>query len=626
MTKKLFCIAVIASLLTTACNKKEDFFDPNAVKAEEDAESLMNAEKVLGTNIDANHEWVLTTTYSVSIEKKPSDIKTENIFIFDANPLKDNSASILAYSKNANNIIFEAPKGLHSFFAACIDAEGDVRVAEFMSNESSVSFESKKPYTVESKTQQNNAKSLMSRNRIKKAEDLVWQKTLNAKTFPDSGWNDEWTYVERGEQNAHFTNVNNYIDEVHAFLPEQGLNYRDKLNNNEMVRNNYYAVVGAGGGEVSVTPIYRETSSNPTRFGYYYFLPNEDRNVKTVHKYIFEEEIPFNYFHVTEIPDEQTLPIYRLIYYDEEGIPSYTFPEGTQIGFFNVHKSEYNLDGDLIWYNIIDANIDLSKYLADRNVLPDWAKSYNVDWYNYSHTIMFERGGVKYITFEDWVKDFDMNDIVLMLEGNVEELPVAPTKSCKEDIKYYRYSYGFEDTRNGDYDMNDVVLRVWRPSLNANYLNVELAAVGAADQVYAFFTNQNGEKIPLFDGKEVHQLFEELGYHETYYNTPEINAPNLPLTTVSITDWSTFIYARADFYIYNATKNLVVHLPAAIGQKGVAPYAVCMPQKEWKWPKERICIINAYDEFKAFAADQNVNVDWWKKPNEGKVLTLKSNH
>lgn len=101
--------------------------------------------------------------------------------------------------------------------------------------------------------------------------------------------------------------------------------------------------------------------------------------MKTVRKFIFKEEVPFNYFKVNDIPDEQTLPIYRLTYYDENGNPSYTFPEGTKIGFFNVVPTSNSLPGDLMWYNINGVNYDLSDYLANRNILPEWAKGYNVD-------------------------------------------------------------------------------------------------------------------------------------------------------------------------------------------------------------------------------------------------------
>ena len=610
--KKSFYFLTLAAVLTASCSKTADVFDEEQSNA---ASELKNAENKIGVTIDPGQTWVLTEKYTLNITSMPTDMTVERVAVMDENPLVSNDATMLAESKKTSTISFEAPKGLSTLYAVCIAADGDVRVAEFAPESGKVSFEPVSPYSVVAK-----ARGIAAPRRAPvNSSELNWQPTSNALTF---GWNDQWAYVERGDVDVNFTNVNYYIDIVHSFLPEGGLNFRDSLNGAEIVRNDFYAIVGAGGGEVTVTPIYRETSNSVSRFGYYYFEPNTDRDLTTVRKYVFEEGVPFNYFHATEIEDVQTLPSYKLIYYDQQGNPSYNFPEGTQIGFFNVTtNSGYGVEGDFFWYGLYGSNYDLTKRMADNGVLPEWAKV-NTDWCNYSHTVMFERGGVKYIGFEDWVKDFDMNDIVLMLDGNVEDLPVAPTGSCKDNVKYYRYSYAFEDTRNGDYDMNDVVLRVWRPSLNATYLNVQLAAVGASDQIRMYFTNQAGERVPLFDGKEAHQLFVELGYNEEFYNTPTINAPELPMTRVNIDNFGNFTYAKADFFIINETKGLEIHMPAALGLTGTAPYGVCMPQKEWRWPKERTSIVLAYPEFSAFAHNQNVNVDWWLKPVFDRTLTI----
>lgn len=111
MTRKYLCMAALASLMITSCNNKEDLYDADAVNANKTKTELENAETALGVNIDDNQEWVLTNKYTIIFEKLPSDIKTESIAILDANPLTDNSAAILAFSKSADFISFEAPKG-----------------------------------------------------------------------------------------------------------------------------------------------------------------------------------------------------------------------------------------------------------------------------------------------------------------------------------------------------------------------------------------------------------------------------------------------------------------------------------------------------------------------------------
>lgn len=183
----------------------------------------------------------------------------------------------------------------------------------------------------------------------------------------------------------------------------------------------YAVCIAAGGGEVTVTPIHRDTSNPNSRFGYYYFVKGQDRNIKTAPKFIFEEAISFNNHGISKdnLPDEKTIESYKLIYYDEAGNPSYTFPEGT----------------------------------------------------------------------------------------------------------------------------------------------------------------------------------------------------------VTVSNWADFSYARADFYIYNKTKDLEVHLPSAQGLTGASPYAICIPQKNWRWPKERISVVKAYSMFAGFAANSDVNIDWFNYPNTS-VLTL----
>jgi hypothetical protein len=162
---------------------------------------------------------------------------------------------------------------------------------------------------------------------------------------------------------------------------------------------------------------------------------------------------------------------------------------------------------------------------------------------------------------------------------------------------------------------------VWRESLQKNQLTVELAACGAADNLHIYYTTLQGERMPLFGGKEAHQLFRELGYNAEFYNTETINAPVLPKTTINISSFNDFNYARADFFIVNETKGIEVHMPAALGISGGAPFGICTPQKAWAWPKECVSIVKAYDPyFGPYAADQNVNVDWYMFPVEGKVM------
>lgn len=627
--KKVLFYFLLTVTAFTACTKDKDLYDPAAVEKRNAEKELANAEAKLGVKIDPEQDWLMTATRSVLVTDLPSDIKASQLLIMDANPFVDNNAQVYAafdVSGESFTISFEAPKEA-TVYAVCVSKDGNVRMTTLEAGKETLSFKKKDNYKY---VDVSSASRLFAPKKaaLKGFNELTWQNTVHSEMFANDGWADQWAYVSRGNTNVHFDDMNELLDNVFGFLPEGGLNFRDTLNKAEMVRNNYYAVVGEGGGEVTVTAIYRNTSNPDTRFGYYYFVPGEERNIKTVRKFIFEEALPMNYHNVkrNDIPSEQDVPAYKLVYYDANGNASYTFPEGTEIGFFNTVSPRYisGMDKPFNWYNEGTSNLALSEYFKGRNVLPDWAKSYNVGWETFSHTVMFQRGGVSFVCFEDWVQDFDMNDIVLMIDGNIEDAPLAPTKSCKENIKFYRYSYGFEDTFIGDYDMNDAVLRVWRQNLQTKDLTVELAATGAADKIYIYYQRDNGERVELFDGKEAHEAFQLCGNPAAeFYNTETINGPILPVCklTLSNKEWEDFNYNKADFFIINKTKDFEVHNPAALGEKGGAPYAICAPQKSWKWPKEHICITNAYNPmFAPFAADRNVNVDWYKFPVEESVM------
>lgn len=601
-------LSVLAS-----CSDKE-LFDQEAA---DHAKELQNAEAMLGTTIDKNHTWTMTEKKTVTVAQFPEGFVPSELYIYNADPLIDSTATVLAQTTNPKSAItFEAPTGYAQLYAVCIEqGTNDARVAAFDSNEKTVSFSDAKGYKFSTVA---SSRSAAPRKAPGNRADLNWQKTFHAKTFADTGWDDEWAYIEQGDAQIEFTDFKRYKNVALTFVPEGKLNYRDLIEKYDAIREYYYTVVDKDGGEVTVTPIWSDTGNPTPRIGYFYFEPGAEQNIKTVRKYIFEEPIPMNYHNVKDenIPDEQTIKSYKLIYYDAAGNPSYTFPKGTRIGFFNTVNNRYMssmISEPFNWYGIGEANLELSNYFRDKGV-NDATLGWNVGWETYSHTIMFQRDGENFIGFGDWIKDFDMNDILLLLTGDVEQLPVAELQEKKTHV----YTYAFEDTRNGDYDVNDVVLRVTRTQ--GSKLNVELVAVGAADDLKVYYKPVSGDAVALFGGLEVHEAFKNAsGVESMFYNTETVNATSFPSTVVTIDD-HTFTFATADFYIVNLTKEIEVHTPASQGQVGLAPYGICVPNA-WSWPIEKRCIVASYPYFKNFAQKAGANLDWYFYPAGG-VITL----
>ena len=197
------------------------------------------------------------------------------------------------------------------------------------------------------------------------------------------------------------------------------------------------------------------------------------------------------------------------------------------------------------------------------------------------------------------------------------------------------YTYAFEDTYMGDYDMNDCVLQVWEDEEN---VYVKLCCTGAAANLHVYLGDQE-----LFGGQEVHAALG--GTQGKFINTGDASENNGgtnsdskferrtpttdPLAKSSLGDLD---IANADFWILGPSGEIHVgdrtHSAAAWNsnfqpkwQQGNAPYAVVIPG-EWKWPKEWTPVTDAYEEFQGFAADKDANTEWYKNPTDDKVYTL----
>ena len=584
MNKKLLFACVLLSL--TACSKSTDLTNEgNGGKSDE---SYPNTFEV---SVDPGHTWEMSTQNSLTIKSLPADFDTKVFMVLDANPFSTESATILAYEEgNFSNIKYEAPSYATKLYAACVNGD-KMRVRSFDVKTGEVDFAASVVANARAKTSR------------RAAAQLTFQKTFNANHFADQGWDDEFAMLPEPVETESFTDFSEYHSMFKGFLPE-GNNNNRKLEGYDDIWKCYTITVSKEDGEVSFVPVHKESTVNQC-IGYYYVLPGQDLNIKTCKKYVFPS--------ISKIDDSKdvcTQKVYRLKYFDEQGNESYQFPKGTRIGFFaHVLQSAISSTECLDWYAEGAQNLALSNYIAEKG------KTGPLDGYKeFTHVVMFERNNQILVGMEDWIKDFDYNDINIMLRGDIEQLPasdaVVPTHT-------HIYSYAFEDTQSGDYDLNDVVLQVKRVWGGPNQ-EVKLVALGAMDRIKAYYKNEQGETIPLFGGKELH---EAVGVPQSsFVNTQTLNVEDskLPKQTIHF-NYSTFLYSKADFYIVNETKGQEVHVPSALGLKGQNPNGVCIPFA-WQWPLERVRIFTAYPMFKGFAENMEVNTDWYTQPVSGEVF------
>ena len=602
---------MIAGMLVTACSDHGDSVSENEY-------GRAHAEKELGISISDQHTWNMTTQGTVAFANIPEEYKNAALAVFSQNPLTDTlgTATMLAYVEGQNSIAYEVPGHLKKLYAACILGNGQMVVKPFLKGQETVDMSAEGFKLVSA------AESRMTRAGEQSA--LEFTPTINAMLFAENGWaNDRFAFIERGGLNAEFDDFSNYSNSYKTFLPE-GKNSTGKLKTYDEIYNFHWTIVGKDGGEVTLIPVHKQ-SAQYEYLGYFYCLPGEDLNFKDVPKYVFSEGIK-NDMIVNDDVDEYVANAYRLIYYDKDGNASYTFPEGTKIYFFLHcfpsrqayswcnHSWDNNLGID--YYSMPDLNRDMLQHLNQVHNVNFNLYGGNDDWEESPRVVYFSRGNTNYIGMEDGT-DMDYNDIVCMVRGNLEKFPDSETVETKSQV----YTYAFEDTKLGDYDMNDVVLHVWRDTKKKAELTVQLVATGAFNNLKVFYDDHGvkySEPVALFDGKEVH---EALGIKaESFGNTETQNVASLPTTNIQY-DYAKFRYYKADFYIVDMATGAEVHLPSAQGLVGSAPYAICVPCR-WQWPTEHTPITRAYPSFTGYAANPGVNVDWYLQP-KGSVFNLK---
>jgi hypothetical protein len=189
--------------------------------------------------------------------------------------------------------------------------------------------------------------------------------------------------------------------------------------------------------------------------------------------------------------------------------------------------------------------------------------------------------------------------------------------TVKEET-YPVYSYAFEDTKVGDYDMNDVVIKA-QETANGK-INLKVVACGATlnlnIRLYPAGTRSTNE-VAHYDGSpetltyngqdEVHLM---LGAEAGAMVNTGSSATARPIT-IQI-DKGNYDPAHLPLAIFSAAQGEI-----RLAGSGQAPYGVIIPE-DWSWPRERICITQAYNEaghcFADFAATVGTAEDWYKHP------------
>lgn len=175
------------------------------------------------------------------------------------------------------------------------------------------------------------------------------------------------------------------------------------------------------------------------------------------------------------------------------------------------------------------------------------------------------------------------------------------------------YTFAFEDTFMGDYDMNDVVLRVWEDPDDAEKVHVKLMATGAGMDLYVGYNSNL-----IFGGNEVHDLLG--GTRGKFLNTGDTSNDKFqdgePIEREYVKSASETI-PDLDFWIkagdneIHVGSNNPIWQTEKVGQSS-APFGI-VAEGEWEWPTEWTCIVDAYSSFKDFARSPATYSNWYEQ-------------
>ena len=644
-----------------------------------------NVVKVFGTTFSADQDWSSTKKYTISVTADAPMEDIAKVQILTEAPYFNEDARVLneaTVSKGQSvTITYDCPSEYTDLVAACVDSKGIYYVAGFKAGDNSVKFADVAkartraaydlpafPATSGLKMKYRN--SALSYNAIRAQMAGKDGESESIKPWIGSGWDNEriWMFNNTGgndtwkvERQTIFRNVTisetekqNLETILSAVGGRFGRDDAHKKGNLEIIRNspvyqltkNY--LVADGKAPITLTPVQIQTTDySSVALYYYYFNPSELEGKSEEQQLTFLKNLPKfkcvdgkqtkeasgtltadkkfdnanngNYFKVHEyvLPyfgDLTSSPTTDLT------VESFTIPAGYYVGFMlrknvKLYKDSYTSDNDIPGYN--GTNYSQKSYEESENgeVYADGCLNEQINQFgkfseaidkgmelNDPRAAIFGANQKAYMMFEEGC-DVNFVDMIVEINGGVNLVDAA------QEISNNVYTFCFEDRDLGDYDMNDVVIKAER--LNISQVKYTLVACGAYDELY--LRNINGHKLNTTT--EIHALFGENNL-STFINTQSENYEPVSEVievdpTFSFTDFSKQVY------IYNKTQGY----ERKMAEKGKDPHGIMIP-RDFAYPKEKICIKDAYSGFNSWGTNPVTFTDWYLTPIEGKVMNV----
>ena len=629
--KKLLTLAVLG-LVLSSCVKGFDGIEPEPTpeptpnQGVTDEEIKDHAEGILGFTIPANQDWNSTTSGTVTINVTSAVTKVSVMALVaqtDEDGETYNSMTILNQAETNNQstvtLNYDVPKkneGLYVAFytdKSCFYKKVDGNTVTF-------------DQTVAKTRGETDVYSYPNGEfKIVKSDDS-WAAQRNWVPGEKLYMLADEAYTRLQMDAPKYTNEYNDIlkNVIFSYLPNKIRNL-DKVKAAGYYDDNAYRTT-TGSAPIIVSPVYK--CDKATEYGnevwnsdlyYYYFDPaklpdSREDQIAFLEALPKFKLIPFkNHFRETEDDNLEKRNAYACLYFGDD-VPivgtttgSFTFPPNYKIGFMirantdfaeektvnDVTETKPRKQGELYFDGRLNSKINTDQnYNFSTSKLA--ASDPRATWFKINDRI--------FLCWESGT-DADFNDIIMEVEGGV----LDPEVSVEFD--YNTYTFCFEDTQKGDYDLNDIVIKAKR--INETTVEYSIVACGAYDELNV--RNINAGVIQ--DNVEIHSLF---GKAPKQIINTDNNAEKLSPITVRKTVSKSFSFLDAENqpYIYDVTTKLTVKLAT----KGQDPHGIMIPF-EFKYPIEKVCIKDAYKEFNNWGSNPVNSTNWYTKPVEGKVYT-----
>ena len=628
--KRLTIMAASGLLLLASCSKSTDLYEgpapvdpPTPVTPTETTSDDINANvhKVFGVDFDKNHDWTSATKKEVTIIANSSIKKVQVLVYLDAEDEEGEPITNLNVmnetelnGKTSVKLIYDEPNDNKGVFVSFV-SDNDIQMRKVTGSTVTLDTNAGTRGTIGTSQTYN----------IPTTTPVIGN-AIKSYANTEGKWLPGEMLYELSDYSSQKMAAQDFSADEKETLRALILSYfvnSKKVNNKKLIdesgffNENGYPITTQAGANIIVSPIYKCDGCLKTTDGYgfevynsdlyyYYFDPNNDdykdsnKTVEFLQNLPKYKAIPFS--EVYPKTDDDVIEkrgAYALIYWGD-GTPevnkttgSYQFPEGLKIGFMlrskaNGKHGELYLDGRLNT-NINKKSPFSSSTEANATKYPNYAGNGT----DMPRAAWLTVNGRQLLCWESGT-DADFNDLIIEVQGGVSKLTYTPKLSVGQI-----YTFCFEDTELGDYDLNDVVIKAQR--INDTQVRYELYACGAYDELYV----KNVDSA--WENTEIHALFGK--EPKTYINTESSEKKVTTKTiTKTVSNTFTFLDKNCQPYIYDKTSGKTIKL----SEKGQDPHGIMIPS-DFKYPLEKVCIKDAYALFNNWGQNSVSYTDWYTK-------------